>query len=114
MRDVMYMKWGEAGPESCPQSEPGDAGSNWMPCVLVSKEEWAEFDSRKQTVTYEKHGGMIYERLIGDGSPDYADFRRREYPSIEDQLDALWKGGSAAEDMKQRIMDVKSRYPKPV
>jgi len=38
--------------------------------------------------------------------------RRKEYPSIEEQLDALWKGGQAAEDMKAKIQAVKNKYPK--
>lgn len=46
-------------------------------------------------------------------------FRRVEaYPSIGDQLDALWKAldpspGSEAADMKAAIADVKARIPKP-
>jgi hypothetical protein len=114
MSVVMYMKWGENGPESSPQSVPGDSGADWFPCMTLGPEEWASFDPRKQTMTYVKRGGMIYERVTGDGSPDYADLRRREYPPLADQLDALWKGGDAAEAMKQQILDVKNRHPKPV
>lgn len=44
---------------------------------------------------------------------DYAEARRGEYPSIEDQLDALWKGGSEAEAMRSRVLSVKQRFPKP-
>jgi hypothetical protein len=48
----------------------------------------------------------------------YSDFRRNEYPSIGDQLDAIWKGllpqeGSEAEIMKRQILGVKDKYPKP-
>jgi hypothetical protein len=39
--------------------------------------------------------------------------RAPEYPSIGDQLDALWKGGEAAEAMLAKIQAVKDRYPKP-
>jgi len=39
--------------------------------------------------------------------------RRTEYPSIEDQLDALWKGGDAATEMLARVQAVKNKYPKP-
>ena len=42
----------------------------------------------------------------------YIDRRKREYPSIGDQLDALWKGGQAAEDMKKKVQKVKRSYPK--
>ena len=37
--------------------------------------------------------------------------RRREYPPLEDQLDAIWKGGQAAEDMRAIVMAVKAKYP---
>ena len=43
----------------------------------------------------------------------YARSRATEYPAIGDQLDALWKGGAAAEDMLAAVMAVKSKYPKP-
>jgi hypothetical protein len=39
--------------------------------------------------------------------------RCAEYPSIGDQLDALWKGGKDADDMKAVIMAVKARNPVP-
>lgn len=44
---------------------------------------------------------------------DYAIYRKKAYPDIGDQLDALWKGGSAAEDMKAQVQTVKDTYPKP-
>lgn len=43
---------------------------------------------------------------------DYRELRRSAYPPIEDQLDALWKGGAALEEMQKRIADVKAKYPK--
>jgi len=45
---------------------------------------------------------------------DYAVLRRNEYPELRDQLDALWKGGEALEDMRRKVLDVKEKYPKPV
>ena len=39
--------------------------------------------------------------------------RFNEYPSIGDQLDALWKGGEAAADMLAKVQAVKTKYPKP-
>lgn len=44
---------------------------------------------------------------------DYAELRRKAYPSIQDQLDALWKGGKDAEDMRQKVQAVKDKFPKP-
>lgn len=40
--------------------------------------------------------------------------RAAEYPSVGDQLDALWKGGDEAAEMKAKIDAVKSKHPKPV
>jgi hypothetical protein len=42
----------------------------------------------------------------------YAEKRVREYPSIGDQLDALWKGGDAAAEMLAAVQAVKAKYPK--
>lgn len=38
--------------------------------------------------------------------------RQAEYPSIGDQLDALWKGGDAATAMLAQVQAVKAKYPK--
>lgn len=43
----------------------------------------------------------------------YKELRRREYPSTEKQLDALWKGGQDMADMKASINAIKAKYPKP-
>lgn len=42
----------------------------------------------------------------------YAEARKTAYPSIEDQLDALWKGGAEMEAMRVRIAAIKAGYPK--
>jgi hypothetical protein len=44
---------------------------------------------------------------------DYQRKRALEYPPIGDQLDALWKGGTAAEEMLAKVQAVKNKYPKP-
>jgi hypothetical protein len=38
--------------------------------------------------------------------------RQSEYPTIGDQLDALWKGGDAATEMLAKVQAVKTKYPK--
>lgn len=43
----------------------------------------------------------------------YAEKRKAEYPSLADQLDAIWKGGSDMEAMRQTIAGIKVKYPKP-
>jgi hypothetical protein len=44
---------------------------------------------------------------------EYQRQRAPEYPDIKDQLDAIWKGGDAYEEMLARVMEVKAKYPKP-
>jgi DNA-binding transcriptional regulator GbsR (MarR family) len=44
---------------------------------------------------------------------EYQRQRAPEYPDIKDQLDAIWKGGDAYEEMLAKIMEVKAKYPKP-
>ena len=43
----------------------------------------------------------------------YDKMRLLAYPSIGDQLDAIWKGGAAMEAMRVQIEAVKSKFPKP-
>jgi DNA-directed RNA polymerase subunit F len=45
-------------------------------------------------------------------SLSYAQKRAFEYPSIGDQLDALYKAGVFPEDMAEKIAEVKAKYPK--
>lgn len=42
----------------------------------------------------------------------YAESRALEYPPIKEQLDALWKGGDAQEEMRQKVTAIKDKYPK--
>jgi len=42
----------------------------------------------------------------------YVSKRQAEYPTIGDQLDALWKGGDAAAEMLAKVQAVKNKYPK--
>jgi len=44
--------------------------------------------------------------------PDYRKRRREEYPLLSEQLDAIWKGGDAESQMRQRIMEIKRQFPK--
>jgi len=40
MKRIMFIRWGEHGPESSPQSEPGDTSGAWFPCTVVSLENF--------------------------------------------------------------------------
>ena len=44
---------------------------------------------------------------------EYQRKRLPEYPPVGDQLDALWKGGEAANEMLAKVQAVKTKYPKP-
>lgn len=43
---------------------------------------------------------------------DHVSLRRLEYPSIAEQLDALWKGGAEADAMRERVLAVKTKHQK--
>lgn len=45
--------------------------------------------------------------------PSYKDLRKNEYPSIGDQLDALYHAGVFPDDMAAKILAIKNKYPKP-
>jgi hypothetical protein len=49
---------------------------------------------------------------IWDEKVKYQKLREKMYPPIGDQLDALWKGGQAAADMKAKIQAVKDHFRK--
>lgn len=54
------------------------------------------------------------ERLQAEyEAKEYQRQRAPEYPDIKDQLDAIWKGGDAYEEMLAKVMEVKAKYPKP-
>jgi hypothetical protein len=54
------------------------------------------------------------EEIVKPSIPDYYSLRRNEYPSLGDQLDAMWKGttSQAFLDMQDKIALVKAKYPK--
>ena len=46
-------------------------------------------------------------------SKEYQRQRAPDYPDIKDQLDAIWKGGDAYNEMLAKVMADKDKYPKP-
>jgi hypothetical protein len=44
---------------------------------------------------------------------DYYYLRKAEYPSIGDQLDALFAAGLFPKDMTEKLQAIKDKYPKP-
>jgi len=55
------------------------------------------------------------ENVVRPDIPDYYAMRRAEYPSLREQLGAIWKGIDSAEFaiMQAKIQSVKDKYPKP-
>lgn len=80
---------------------------------------WTNLDPKTRTIS-----GPIGEDIIVDidkseivrpDIPDYSSKRRMEYPSIYDQLDALWKGPQSQDyqGIKNIIDQIKARYVNP-
>lgn len=57
---------------------------------------------------------IVKEEIVKPSIPDYYALRRNEYPSLGDQLDAMWKGLESQSfiDMQARIAYIKAKYPK--
>lgn len=66
------------------------------------------FDAVGNPVAYDEDAVQAYIDAHA-----YIENRKREYPPIGDQLDALWKGGDAAAEMLAKVQAVKTKYPKP-
>jgi len=68
-------------------------------------------------VAYDSAGNVISVDLTlinAWANPEaYKHQRAYEYPSIGDQLDALFHSGAFPDDMTAQIQAVKDRYPKP-
>jgi hypothetical protein len=54
----------------------------------------------------------MLEVQVEHNATQYQRDRKEEYPTIGDQLDALWKGGEEADAMKIIVNQVKEKYPK--
>lgn len=94
------------------------------PSILAdidSKEAaWAALEPKTRMVLDPISGESIEspiskEEIVKPSIPDYYALRRNEYPSLGDQLDAVWKGldSQSFVDMQAKISAVKAKYPKP-
>jgi hypothetical protein len=67
-------------------------------------------------IAYDANGNPVqYDKTVVQAYIDahsYIAKRQLEYPTIGDQLDALWKGGDAQTEMLAKVMAVKAKYPK--
>ena len=76
------------------------------PSVVTIRGDEA-FDADNNPVAYDEAAVQAYIDAHA-----YIEKRQMEYPSIGDQLDALWKGGAEAEAMLAKVQAVKQKYPK--
>jgi len=44
---------------------------------------------------------------------EYKELRRKEYPPLVEQLEALWEGEGKIEEMRDKIKAIWEKYPKP-
>jgi len=76
------------------------------PTVVTIRGDIA-YDAQDNVVEYDKAAVEAHA-----ASKEYITKRAAEYPTIGDQLDALWKGGDAAAEMLAKVQAVKNKYPK--
>ena len=76
------------------------------PSVVTIRNDVA-YDANEQVVSYDLAAA---EALVAANA--YKELRTPEYPSIGDQLDALFHAGVFPDDMAAIIQAVKDKYPK--
>ena len=62
--------------------------------------------------TVRLEGFLTAAEFLERFNTDYVARRVAEYPQLSDQLDAIWKGGSDEEAMRQAILAIKQKHPK--
>lgn len=97
----------EAYAESLVKAEIAAKESEWAALTPKTREITDPITNETTTVPIDK------SEIVRPTIPDYYAKRRAEYPTIGEQLGALWKGGQAAADMAAKVQAVKDKYPKP-
>lgn len=88
---------------------------------IDSKESaWADLEPKTRTIldpltNTETTVPIAKEEIVSPSIPDYYTLRKNEYPSLGDQLDAIWKGVDSESfiNMMNKIKEIKNKYPKP-
>jgi capsid portal protein len=82
---------------------------------------WQNLSPKTQEIVIDNFGEeqiitvpIHQQDIVKPTYPDYYVLRANEYPSLAEQLDAVWKGGIPQQNMQQRIDDIKAKYPKPI
>jgi hypothetical protein len=81
--------------------------AQWAALTPKTREILDPMSGESRTVNISK------SEIVRPDNPDYYAKRRAEYPSLADQLDAMWKAGDAAAAMTAKIAQIKAKYPKP-
>ncbi len=98
-----------------------DNNKNIILADIDNKEQiWANLEPKTRTILDPISNenitiNILKEEIVKPDTPDYYALRKNEYPSLGDQLDAMWKGvGSPAYiSMQAKIAEIKAKYPKP-
>ena len=87
---------------------------DWDYMIRINKETGEETIGNPLPVgVVESEEDVVVNKRGRFAVSDYRKLRKNEYPQIEDQIDAIWKGGDTLEEMRQKVLSVKLRYPKP-
>ena len=85
--------------------------------VAAKLQTWSDLNPKtREVVDYDTGETLTIPiemlEVVKPTYPDYYVLRGREYPAMSEQLDAFWKGGAAADAMKEKIAAIKTKYPK--
>lgn len=101
-------------------SDPVTYDGEWQEAVEIPPEQidgkWTQQWDIIEKYSAEERATKEAEKVAAATKAEaikYQYQRAAEYPSIGDQLDALWKGGDAAAEMLAKVQAVKAKYPKP-
>lgn len=84
------------------------------PNVQITEDQWKHILKNGHNKVYsDGTSEFVDHRPDEEKAKDYMFDRRNAYPSIGDQLDALFKAGIFPDDMAAQIQVVKDKYPKP-
>tara|TARA_R110000851_G_scaffold43316_15_gene107239 strand:- start:656 stop:943 length:288 start_codon:yes stop_codon:yes gene_type:complete len=75
-------------------------------------DDMVAYDKDDKVVAWNKDNVLAKEIAI-EKEIGHIEKRRSSYPTIGDQLDALWKGGDDETAMKVIVDKVKTDFPKP-
>ena len=81
--------------------------------VTIRGEDVEWHSHEEPPVSEEEIQAKLLELLAEYNAKEYQRLRAPEYPSITDQLDALFHAGAFPADMAAKIQAVKDKYPKP-